>query len=81
MASGRNQHDFAVAIDYNASHVSRVERGQATPSREFVDACEVVLTARGRLIILYAVVLSDQKAYRMQLRGRGLGLTAPIASS
>lgn len=72
-ASGSKQCDFAEAIDYGASHLSRVERGEVTPSREFVDACEAVLSAKGLLSRLYAAVLAGQQVYRRRLRKHEIG--------
>lgn len=60
---------MAELIGYSAGHLSEVEQGKATPSPEFVTACERVLGADGSLRSYYQLVLSDQEATRGRLRG------------
>lgn len=68
-ADGLSLAKFADQSNYSAGHLSRVERGEATPSRELVEVYENLLHADGLLRSLYLMVLDDQQAARLARRG------------
>lgn len=68
-SAGLSLTDFAKWSGYSSSHVSRVERGETTPSRELVDIYEARFHTDGVLRSLYAMVLDAQETDRLARRG------------
>lgn len=67
---------FAAWSTYSKGHLSRVEHGEATPSRELVEKYEARFGTDGLLESLYEALLAEQKANRSRLR-RASGAWAP----
>lgn len=76
-ADGLSLVEFADWSEYSAGHLSRVERGEATPSRELIEAYENRFHADGLLRSLYRMVLDDQQAARLARRGASDRSAAP----
>lgn len=60
---------FSGESEYSRGHLSRVEHGHATPSRELVAAYEARFHTDGLLLSLYQTVLDEQEAARLARRG------------
>ena len=70
-----------LAADYgcSASHISRVERGSAKPSRELVEFYEQRFAAEGMLLSLYAVAAYSPEQERRRFGGHRPRLIRAIA--
>lgn len=62
--------DFAARSTYSEGHLSRVEHGEVTPSRELVEAYEKHLQSDGLFRSLYEMILEEQRLARLARRGR-----------
>jgi transcriptional regulator with XRE-family HTH domain len=67
-AAGFSLTGFAEVSTYSAGHLSRVEHGVETPSRELVNAYEARCETDGLLCALYAMVLDAQREDRFARR-------------
>jgi hypothetical protein len=80
-AAGFSLSEFAEASSYSAGHLSHVEHGEETPSRELVDVYESRCETDGLLRSLYQMVLDAQRDDRLARRGVAGSRPTPQESS
>ena len=57
---------LAQRVDYSLQHISEVERAKAAPSASFIEACDRMLDARGRLLDLLPAVEHERAKQRVE---------------